>query len=190
MSKQRQSAVVTGSSRGIARAIAEQLAADGVAVAINYACSPQEADEAVRGIVERGGRAIAIQADISIPGDVRRLFDEAEKFSGPPDIVVANAGAFPRKPITQSTEEDCEDAFNANKKGVFVTLREAGKRVNEGGRIVAVSSGARKMPWAGASLYLGGKRAIEQFARSLSRELGPRFIAVNVLSSDSRILSK
>jgi len=98
------------------------------------------------------------------------------------DIVVANAGVFLRKPLTESSEDDYEYLFNTNTKGVFFTLREAGKRVNDGGRIVAVSSGGTKMPFADASLYLGSKGAIEQFVRSLSRELGPRFITVNVLS--------
>jgi len=182
VSKQSRSAVVTGSSRGIGRAIAERLAADGVAVVINYARSPKQADEAVRGIIDRGGKAIAIQADVSKPGEVRRLFDEAEKFSGPPNIVVANAGVFLRKSLAESTEEDYDNIFNTNTKGVFLTFREAARRVADGGRILAVSSGGTRMAFGEASLYLGSKGAIEQLARSLSRELGPRFITVNILS--------
>ena len=182
MSKERKSALVTGSSRGIGRAIAERLAADGVAVVINYTRSPQQAEETVSGIIARGGKAIGIQADVSRPDQVRQLFDEAEKAVGPLDIVVANAGVFLRKPLAESTEEEYEYVFNTNTKGVFFTLREAARRVNEGGRIVAVSTGATKMQFADASLYLGSKGAIEQFVRSLARELGPRFITVNVLS--------
>ena len=182
MSRERKSALVTGSSRGIGRAIAERLADDGVAVVINYARSPESAEEVVKSIVARGGSAIAIQADVSKPDDVRRLFDEAEKFNGPPDIVVANAGVFLRKPLAESTDDDYDSVFNTNTRGVFYTLREAARRVNESGRIVAVSTGATKMSFADASLYLGSKAAVEQFVRSLSRELGPKFITVNILS--------
>jgi 3-oxoacyl-[acyl-carrier protein] reductase len=182
MSKRRKSAVITGGSRGIGRAIAERLAADGVAVAINYSRSPKQADEVVRRIIDRGGEATAIRADVSKPVEIRRLFDEAEKFGGRPDIVIANAGLFLQKPLAESTDEDYDNVFNVNTKGVFFTLREAARRVNEGGRIVAVSTAGTKMPFPDASLYLGSKGAIEQFVRSLSRELGPRFITVNILS--------
>jgi 3-oxoacyl-[acyl-carrier protein] reductase len=182
MSNEKKTALVTGSSRGIGRAIAERLAADGVAVVVNYARNSKDADEVVRAIVDRGGEAIAIQADVSKPTEVRRLFDEGQKFGGPPDIVVANAGVFLLKPLAESTDEDCDNVFNINTKGVFFTLREAARRVNEGGRIIAVSTGGTKMPFADASLYLGSKGAIEQFVRSLSRELGPRSITANILS--------
>ena len=182
MSKQRKSAVITGSSRGIGRAIAERLAANGVAVAINYSRNSKQADEIVRRIIDRGGEAAAFQADISKAADVKRLFDEAEKFAGRPHIVVANAGVFFTKPLVESTEEDYDNIFNVNTRGVFLTLREAARRVNEGGRIIAVSTAGTKMPFAGASLYLGSKGAVEQFVRSLSRELGPKFITVNILS--------
>jgi 3-oxoacyl-[acyl-carrier protein] reductase len=182
MTKQRKSALVTGSSRGIGRAIAERLAEDGAAVVINYARNRDQADETVGEIVARGGKAIALQADVSKPAEVRRLFDEAEASVGPLDIVVANAGVFFMKPLGDSTGEDYDYVFNTNTKGVFLTLGEAARRVKEGGRIVAISSAGTKMHFANASLYLGSKAAIEQFVRSLSRELGPRFITVNILS--------
>ena len=182
MAKLRKTAVITGGSRGIGRAIAERLAADGVAVVINYSRSPKQADEVVRRIIDRGGDAIAIQADISQPDDIKRLFNEAEKFGGRPDIVVANAGIFMMKPLAESTDEDYDNLFNVNTRGVFFTLREAAQRVKEGGRIIAVSTAGTKLPFAGAALYLGSKGAVEQFVRSLSRELGPRFITVNILS--------
>ena len=182
MSKKRKTALVTGSSRGIGRAIAERLAADGAAVVINYTRSAKQADEAVSSIIARGGNAIAIQADVSKPAEVTRLFDEAEKALGSLDIVVANAGVFFRKPLEESTEEDYEYVFNTNTKGVFFTLREAARRVNKGGRIVVVSTGGTKLQFPDFSLYLGSKGAIEQFVRSLSRELGPRLVTVNVLS--------
>lgn len=175
-------ALVTGSSRGIGRAIAERLAAEGAAVVINYARNRQLAREVVDGIAARSGKAFAIRADVSNPAEVRRLFDEAVKPAGPLDIVVANAGIVLEKPLVESTEEDYDSVFNINAKGVFFTLQEAARRIRDGGRIVAVSTGGTKMPFANLLLYLGSKGAIEQFVRSLSRELGSRNITVNVLS--------
>jgi 3-oxoacyl-[acyl-carrier protein] reductase len=175
-------ALVTGASRGIGKAIAERLAADGAAVVINYGRNKQPAQALVDNILRRGGRATAIQADISKPAEVRRLFNEAEKAMGHLDIVVANAGVVLEKPLIESTEEDYDSVFNINTKGVFFTLQEAARRIRDGGRIVAVSTGGTKMPFANLSLYLGSKGAIEQFVRSLSRELGSRNVTVNVLS--------
>jgi 3-oxoacyl-[acyl-carrier protein] reductase len=172
-------ALITGSSRGIGRAIAERLAADGAAVVINYARNRESARAVVDSI---GGKAIAIQADISKAAEVRRLFDEAEKAVGRLDIVVANAGVHIIKPLIENTEADYDYIFDINTKGVFFTLQEAGRRVRDGGRIVVVSTGGTKMHFGNMSLYLGSKGAIEQFARSLSLELGPRSVTVNVLS--------
>jgi 3-oxoacyl-[acyl-carrier protein] reductase len=175
-------ALVTGSSRGIGRAIVERLAANGASVVINYARHKQLAQEMVRAIVAKGGRAVAIQGDVSKLPEVQRLFNEAEKTMGHLDIVVANAGVVLEKPLIESTEEDYDSVFNINTKGVFFTLQEAARRIRDGGRIVAVSTGGTKLPTANLSLYLGSKGAIEQFVRSLSRELGSRNITVNVLS--------
>jgi 3-oxoacyl-[acyl-carrier protein] reductase len=174
--------VVTGSSRGIGRAIAERLANDGAAVVINYTRNRQLAQEVVDGILARGSNAFAIQADLSKPPEVQRLFKEAVKMVGPLDIVVANAGVHIAKPLVENTEADYDYIFDINTKGVFFTLQEAARRVRDGGRIVVVSTGGTKMHFANMSLYLGSKGAIEQFARSLSLELGPRNVTVNVLS--------
>lgn len=151
-------AIVTGSSRGIGRAIAERLAADGAAVVVNYVRGEQAAQEVVSAIRGRGGQAAAIRADVSQPAEVRRLFAEARGAFGSLDIVVANA------------------------KGVFFTLQEAARQVRDGGRIVVVSTGGTRMLMTGTGLYLGSKGAAEQFVRVLSRELGPRNITVNALS--------
>jgi 3-oxoacyl-[acyl-carrier protein] reductase len=175
-------ALVTGGSRGIGRSIGERLAADGAIVVINYARNEQSAHEVVNAIQAKGGKAVAIQADVSKPAEVRRLFKEAEKAVGPLDIVVANAGVYLSKPLIENTEADYDYVFDINTKGVFFTLQEAARRVREGGRIVVVSTGGTKMPFPNMSLYLGSKGAIEQFARSLSRELGQRNVTVNVLS--------
>jgi 3-oxoacyl-[acyl-carrier protein] reductase len=175
-------ALVTGSSRGIGRAIAERLAVDGVMVIINYARNAKLAEGVVKDILARGGKAVAIQADASKPAEVRRLFDEAEGALGRLDIVVANAGVVLEKPLVESSEEDYDYVFNINTKGLFFTLQEAARRIRDGGRIVVVSTGGTKMHFANMSLYLGSKGAVEQFARSLSLELGRRNVTVNVLS--------
>jgi 3-oxoacyl-[acyl-carrier protein] reductase len=182
LSLEGKTALVTGSSRGIGRAIAENLAANGAAVVINYARNKQPAEAVVNNIVGKGGKAIAIGADISKTAEVRRLFSEAEKAMGRLDIVVANAGVHIERPLIENTEADYEYVFDTNTKGVFFTLQEAARRVRDGGRIVVVSTGGTQMHFANNSLYLGSKGAIEQFARSLSVELGPRNITVNVLS--------
>src|SRR5690349_10163912 len=107
-------ALITGSSRGIGRAIAERLAAEGAAVVINYTRNRQHAQDVADSIVAQGGKAVAIQADVSKSEDVHRLFEEAEKALGPLDIVVANAGVFLKKPLSESTEEDYEYVFAIN----------------------------------------------------------------------------
>lgn len=175
-------AIVTGSSRGIGRAIAERLAADGAAVVVNYVRGEQAAQEVVDAIRKRGGQAVAVRADVSQPSEVRQLFAQARGTFGTLDIVVANAGVAVVKSIAESTEEEFDRVFNANAKGVFFTLQEAARQVREGGRIVVVSTGGTRMLMTGTGLYLGSKGAVEQFVRVLSRELGPRNITVNALS--------
>lgn len=175
-------AVITGSSRGIGKAIAERLAADGASVVFNYTRNSKSAEDAAKAIVAKDGRAIAVQADVSKRSEVQHLFDEAEKAFGKIDIVVANAGVYFNKPLSESTEEDYDNVFNINTKGVFFTLQEATKRLRDGGRIIAISTGGTQMHFPNHSLYLGSKGAIEQFVRALSREVGPRNITVNILS--------
>ncbi|MER8642266.1 SDR family oxidoreductase [Mesorhizobium sp. M1252] len=181
-SLQGKTALVTGSSRGIGRAIAEGLASKGAAVVVNYVGNHEAADEVVAAIAGKGGKAIAVQADISSVSDIHRLFDEAESEFGAIDIVVANVGVAVIKPLTEATEADFDHVFGTNAKGTFFVLQEAARRVRNGGRIIAVSTGGTKMFFTQTALYLGGKGAVEQFVRVLSRELGPRGITVNALS--------
>lgn len=175
-------ALITGGSRGIGRAIAERLAADGATVVVNYARNKESAQEVVSSIVAKGGKALAVQADVSNHAQIRRLFSDAEKAVGPLDIVVANAGVHIEKPLIENTEADYNYVFDINTKGVFFILQEAAGRVRPGGRIIVVSTGGTKMHFPKMSLYLGSKGAIEQFARSLAMELGPRNVTVNILS--------
>jgi 3-oxoacyl-[acyl-carrier protein] reductase len=174
-------ALVTGSSRGIGRAIAQRLAKDGAAVIIHYVRNAKAAGEVVGAILEEGGKAVAIQADLAQPSEVQRLFEEAEQAIGPLDIVFANAADALVKPLIKCTEEDFDRIFTLNAKGVFFTLQQAARRVRNGGRIIATSTGGTKMFFAQISLYLGSKGAVEQFVRVLSRELGDRNITVNAL---------
>jgi 3-oxoacyl-[acyl-carrier protein] reductase len=175
-------AVVTGSSRGIGRAIALGLAARGAAVTVSYLKNGELADEVVRAIRDQGGTAIAVQADLSRPGEVTRLFDQAQDALGPLDIVFANAADAIVKPFVECTEDDYDHLFAANVKSVFFTMQEAARRVRDGGRIVATSTGGTRMFFTETSLYLGTKGAVEQFVRVLSRELGSRNVTVNALS--------
>ncbi|MER9230974.1 SDR family oxidoreductase [Mesorhizobium sp. M0622] len=175
-------ALVTGSSRGIGRAIAEGLAAKGAAVVVNYVGNEKAAWEVVASIEGNGGKAVAVQADVSSIPDIRRLFDESERQVGAIDIVVANVGVAVIKPLVEATEADFDHVFGANAKGTFFTLQEAARRVRDGGRIIAVSTGGTRMFFTQTALYLGSKGAVEQFVRVLPRELGPRAVTVNALS--------
>jgi 3-oxoacyl-[acyl-carrier protein] reductase len=174
-------ALVTGGSRGIGRATAERLAADGAAVAINYARDEAAAQEAVEAIEAGGGRAVAIRADVSQVAEIERLFDEVEERLGPIDIVVANAATFVLKPVADLTEAEFDRVFDLNSKGVFFVLQQAARRVREGGRIVVTSTGGTRMLFRDNAVYLGSKGAVEQFVRGLAQELGDREITVNAV---------
>ncbi len=174
-------ALITGSSRGIGRAIAERLAKDGASVVVNYLENEQAAQSTVSAITNSGRKAIAIKADVSSPAEVNRLFDEAEKALGELDIVVASAGNAIIKPFIEVTEDDYDKVFNTNTKGVFFVMQQAARRLRNNGRIIIISTGGVKMLIPGNSLYLGSKGSLKQFVRTLAQELGPRNITVNAL---------
>jgi len=175
-------ALVTGASRGIGRAIAERLSRDGAAVVVNYANNAAAAQEVVAQIESAGGKAFAIQADVGRVSEIVRLFDETIARFGQLDILVNNAGIMPVNPVSAVTEAEFDRIFAINVKGTFFACQQAATRLNEGGRIINMSSSTtvRVMPGYGA--YVATKGAVEQLTRSLARELGPRCIAVNVIS--------
>ncbi len=175
-------AIVTASSRGIGKAIAQRLAKDGAAVAVNYVASPEKAEAVVREIVANGGKAFAIQGSVANKADVTRLFDETEKQSGSIDIVVNVAGAAVYKPHTELTDEDFEKVFSVNARGAMYMLQAAANRVKDGGRIVQFSTGATSMPIPTGGLYAASKAAGERFAFALAKEIGHRQVTVNVVS--------
>lgn len=176
------SAIVTGASRGIGRAIALRLAADGVAVTVGYAANAAAAAGVVRDIVQPGGRAVAVQADVASPDAVRRLFAEAAAAFGAPDIVVANAGVLVSGSLAETSLADFDACFAVNTRGAFLTLGEAARQVRDGGRIVAISTNLTQQTFPGYGVYAASKAAVEQMVRTLARELGGRGITVNAVS--------
>lgn len=175
-------AIVTGAARGIGRAIALRLAAEGVSVVVNYAGSAAAADEVVSEIGMAGGSAIAVQADVSKSDDVRRLFDEAIARFGRVDILVNNAGVLFTRPVVETSEDEFDRLMAVNVKGTFLTSKEAARRMSDGGRIVNLSSSTTAMLLPGYGPYVASKGAVEQLSRSLAEELGPRGITVNCVS--------
>ena len=174
-------AIVTGSSRGIGRGIAERLGRDGATVVVNYSGSKQEADEVVKAIESSGGKSVAIQASLSKVEDIRRLFAETMQHFGQVDILVNNAGTGVVGAIANVTEADYDKVFNLNVRGVLFALQEAAKHMSDGGRIVNISSSTTLHPEAGVAIYAASKAAIKLFTQVLSKEVGDRNITVNTL---------
>jgi len=175
-------AVVTGSSRGIGRAIAERFAQEGAAVVVNYARSVEEARGVVAGIEAKGGKAIAIQADVSVVADIRRLFRDTIAKFGQVDIVVTNAGPPPPdnpKPIADITEEEFDSAFAGFGRGPFFVMQEAARALPDRGRIINISSVMTTLLTPFSSTYSGSKAALEAYSAVLAAELAPRGITVN-----------
>ena len=179
---EQRSVIVTGSSRGIGRAVAERLATDGFAVTVNYAGNRQAADEAVAAIVGTGGRAVAVQADVSQAGDVTRLFDETEQAFGRVDALVNNAGVMSMTPIAETDDATFDRTFATNVRGTFLTLRAAAKRLRDGGRIVNFSTSATHLQLPGYATYCATKAAVEVFTSILAKELRGRSITVNAVA--------
>ena len=175
-------AVVTGASRGIGRAIAERLGREGATVVVNYARSSEAAREAVSVIEAGGGKAVAILADVSDVAEVRNLFRETFESFGKLDILVNNAGRAVYKPLAEASEEDYDRTFALNARGTFFAMQEAARRMNDGGRIVSISTGGTVGGVPTGSIYAGSKAAVEQFTKALAKEIGGRGITVNTVS--------
>ena len=176
-------AVVTGASKGIGASIAKHLAAEGAAVVVNYASSKTGADKVVAEITSRGGKAIAVQADVAKRADINRLFAETKKAFGQLDILVNNAGIYEMSPLEQVTEEHFHKQFNLNVLGLILTTQEALKHFGPaGGSVINTSSIVSTWGVPGGSVYSATKAAVDAVTRSLAKELGSRKIRVNSIN--------
>ena len=175
-------AVVTGASKGIGASIAEHFGAEGASVVVNYASSKSGADAVVKRIAAKGGKAIAVQADVSQPKDITRLFAETKTAFGKLDILVNNAGVYEFAPLESITPEHFHKQFNLNVLGLLLATQEAVKLINgSGGSIINIGSIVGSMPVATASVYSATKGAVDNITIALSKELGPKKIRVNAV---------
>jgi 3-oxoacyl-[acyl-carrier protein] reductase len=175
-------AIVTGASKGIGRAIALRLAEDGIAVVVNYATSRQAADEVVAEIEAGGGKAVAVQADVGSPTAAATLFDAAEQNFGGADILVNNAGVMRLAPLAEMDDETFEFQLATNLTGTFRGIREAGRRLRDGGRIINFSSSVVGVYGLAYGGYAATKAAVEALTHVASKELGRRKITVNAVA--------
>jgi 3-oxoacyl-[acyl-carrier protein] reductase len=175
-------AIVTGSSRGIGRAIAVRLAHHGFSVVVNFVSDASEAKKAVDEIKAAGNQAIAVQADVSRAIDVARLFDEAEHAFGGIDVLVNNAGVMPLKPIDEMETELFERTFAINVRGTFNTLKQAARRLRWGGRIVNLSSTSVALGTPMHAVYNASKAAVDALTKTLANELRGKNITVNAVA--------
>ena len=176
-------AVVTGASKGIGAAIAEAIAGAGAAVVVNYASDRAGAERVVGRIKERGGKALALQADVSKRADVRRLFDETSKAFGDPGILVNNAGVFQFEPLEEVTEAEFQRQFNTNVLGLILATQEAVKRFGtRGGSVINIGSVVTDLTPPNSVVYSATKGAVDAVTSVLAKELGPRAIRVNSIN--------
>jgi 3-oxoacyl-[acyl-carrier protein] reductase len=175
-------AIVTGASRGIGAAVAERLAGDGFGVVINYSGDATPAEALARGIEAKGGRALTAKADVSYPQAVRRLFESAEAAFGGVDVLVNNAGIMTLATIAETDDATFDRLIDVNLKGTFNTLREAAKRLRDGGRIINFSSSVVGLLQPTYGVYAATKAAVEAMTGVLVKELRGRNITVNAVA--------
>ncbi len=175
-------AIVTGASRGIGAAVAERLAGDGFAVLVNFAGQAAPAEALVRRIEGGGGRALRVQADVSDPSAVRRMFDAAEAALGGVDVLVNNAGIMILSTVAETDDAAFDRQIAVNLKGTFNTLREAATRLRSGGRIINFSSSVTGLLQPTYAAYAATKAAVEAMTSILAKELRGKAITVNAVA--------
>jgi 3-oxoacyl-[acyl-carrier protein] reductase len=175
-------AIVTGASKGIGTHIAKTLAHAGAKVVVNFANSQAAADHVVAEIHSAGGEAFAVRADVSKTTEVKALFDATIAKFGKVDLLINNAGIAIYKLVKDTTDDDFDRLFDINVRGVFLTLREAATRLENGGRIINLSSSVTRLMMPAYGSYSATKAAVEQLTRVFAKEVGQRGITVNSIS--------
>lgn len=176
-------AIITGASKGIGAAIAKQFGAEGAAVVVNYSSSKEAAEKVVSEIVGKGGKAVAVHANMSKPADITRLFAETKKAFDKVDILVNNAGIYEFAPLEQITVEHYHKQFDLNVLGLLLASQEAAKQFGQsGGNIINISSVVAAKAVPSALVYSATKAAVNSITQSLALELGPRKIRVNSIN--------
>lgn len=173
-------AVVTGASKGIGAAIAKKLAAEGAKVVVNYSSAAADAEKVVAEIIDNGGSAIAVQANVAIAADIEKLFEATvSEFNGV-DILVNNAGVYKWGALEELTEEDFHNQFNINVLGLLLASKAAAKHISAaGGSIINIGSAVSRITPAGSAVYTATKSAVDAITGVLAKELSPRKIRVN-----------
>jgi len=176
-------AVVTGASKGIGAGIAKELAAEGASVVVNYASARSDGDKVVDEITKRGGKAVAVQANVAKKADVQRLFADTEKAFGKIDILVNNAGVYEFVPLEDVSEQQFHRMFDTNVLGLLLVTQEAIKHFNSsGGSVINIGSLASSLTPPTAGVYNATKGAVDAITHTLAKELGPRKIRVNSIN--------
>jgi len=182
MSTSNKTALVTGASRGIGRAIAQRLGADGFNVVVGYAGNAAKAAETVDAIVGAGGQAIAVQADVADAAAVEALFAQTVERFGRVDVVVNSAGVMDMAPVTAESLDKFDAMVATNLRGAFLVLAQAAQHVAEGGRIVALSTSVIAKSFPGYGPYIATKAGVEGLVKVLANELRGRNITVNAVA--------
>jgi len=175
--------IVTGASKGIGAGIAKHLAAEGASVVVNYASSKEGAEQVVNEITKEGGKAVAIQGDVTKKKDLEHLFAETRKTFGRLDVLVNNAGVYEFAPLEQATEDQFQRQFGINVFGLILATREALKYFGpEGGSVINIGSTITSVTPPETVVYTATKGAVDAITRVLAKELGPRKIRVNSIN--------
>lgn len=175
-------AVVTGASKGIGAGIAKALAAEGASVVVNYASSRAGADKVVADIAGSGGKAVAVQGDVSKADDAKAIVDAAIQHFGRLDVLVNNSGVYEFKPLEEITEEHYRRQFDVNVLGLLLTTQAASKHLGEGASVINIGSVITRIVPPASAVYAGSKGAVDTITAVLAQELGPRRIRVNAVN--------
>ncbi|MBP2488884.1 SDR family oxidoreductase [Rhizobium leguminosarum] len=175
-------ALVTGASRGIGAAVARRLAKDGFTVVINYSGNAAPAEELVQEIEQASGKALTAKADVSDAEAVRRMFDAAEAAFGGVDVLINNAGIMMLSSLAEADDANFDRQIGVNLKGTFNTLREAAKRLRDGGRVVNFSTSVVGLKLETYGVYAATKAAVETLTAIMAKEMRGRNITVNAIA--------